>query len=364
MLTVLTSIAQGDDYGFLNLLAAGGLISAWMAVGPRRRALIMANRTWLLRIGLGGLTLAAVAWTICVVIGQPVLAARAAALVALTLLSGAALLTLDPQGSRAAMADLKTALDAAPSGIAFFDSQEKLYFWNQPYAAMLQTCGLQPVVGLTFPEIIAEAARQGRLLSEFALSVSPTPEGGLAVVMSRITDRRAPAMERQPPPTSVPDAPGIEPGEIVPVLSDLAEAPAADAGSRPLRVLAAEDNATNRLILAAVLEPLDLDLVMTEDGAEALEAFKLGNFDVVLMDIQMPRMNGVEATRAIRAFEAAQNRPATPILAVTANVMSQQVSDYLAAGMDDCIAKPIHAETLFQAIENALAPKPPSQVAA
>jgi CheY-like chemotaxis protein/nitrogen-specific signal transduction histidine kinase len=122
-----------------------------------------------------------------------------------------------------------------------------------------------------------------------------------------------------------------------------------------LRILAAEDNKTNQLLLSALLEPLDVTVRMTSDGAEALEAFRDQDFDLVLMDIQMPVMNGVDAVRAIRAVEAERGGPATPILALSANVMSYQVDEYLAAGMNGFVAKPIEMAALIAAMERALA---------
>jgi len=87
-------------------------------------------------------------------------------------------------------------------------------------------------------------------------------------------------------------------------------------------------------------------------------------FDIILMDSQMPEMNGVEATVAIRRAEADQHLPRTPILAVTANVMSHQVAEYDAAGMDDVVAKPIEILALLNAIDRALTPAAEHQVAA
>jgi len=123
----------------------------------------------------------------------------------------------------------------------------------------------------------------------------------------------------------------------------------ADPGGR-LRILAAEDNLINRRVLAALLEPLDAELVMTADGEEAVVAYRQGAFDVVLMDIQMPKMSGVEATKAIRDWEAQHGLPQTLILAVTANLMTHHVAGYLAAGMDGVVAKPIDARQLLAAL--------------
>jgi signal transduction histidine kinase/CheY-like chemotaxis protein len=128
-------------------------------------------------------------------------------------------------------------------------------------------------------------------------------------------------------------------------------APTAADEAQGLKILVAEDNETNQRILAALLEPAGAALTFASHGREAVEAFAKGAFDLVLMDIQMPEMNGVEAVRAIRAGECGSR---TPILAVTANVMAHQVEEYLAVGMDDVIAKPIQAQLLFAAIEAAL----------
>ena len=100
--------------------------------------------------------------------------------------------------------------------------------------------------------------------------------------------------------------------------------------ARPTRVLAAEDNATNRLILSALLTPLGVDLTLVGDGEAAVEAVAAARFDVVLMDVQMPRMDGLAATAAIRRAERLDGRPRTPIVALTANVMPHQIREYMA----------------------------------
>ncbi|MBU1374747.1 MAG: response regulator [Alphaproteobacteria bacterium] len=124
--------------------------------------------------------------------------------------------------------------------------------------------------------------------------------------------------------------------------------------SAPIRILAAEDNQVNQLVLRTLLSQVGLEPTMVQNGAEAIEAWKTGPWDVILMDIQMPVMDGVTATREIRAFEAAGERRRTPIIAVTANAMSHQVADYEIAGMDMVVPKPLDAAALFDAIERAL----------
>ena len=125
-----------------------------------------------------------------------------------------------------------------------------------------------------------------------------------------------------------------------------------------LRVLAAEDNLTNQMILSALLTPLEADVTMVDNGRKAVEAFEHSAFDIVLMDIQMPELNGVDATQAIRQLETEKGLPRTPVLAVTANVMTHQVREYLAAGMDAVIAKPLQAVVLFGEMERALSHRP------
>jgi CheY-like chemotaxis protein len=122
-----------------------------------------------------------------------------------------------------------------------------------------------------------------------------------------------------------------------------------------IRILAAEDNMTNQHVLAALLAPLEVEIAFANHGQEAVELFRAQAFDVVLMDAQMPVMNGIDATRAIRAWEAERGRARTPILALTANVMRHQMDEYLDAGMDGVVAKPVEAMALFAALERALA---------
>jgi signal transduction histidine kinase/CheY-like chemotaxis protein len=120
------------------------------------------------------------------------------------------------------------------------------------------------------------------------------------------------------------------------------------------RILAAEDNPINRKVLAALLEPMGVDLTIVENGFLALEAWRSAPWDLVLMDIQMPRMGGVAAAACIRAEEAERGADQVPIIALSANAMSHQVEEYLAAGMSAHVAKPIDAQELYGAIRNAL----------
>jgi signal transduction histidine kinase/AmiR/NasT family two-component response regulator len=132
-------------------------------------------------------------------------------------------------------------------------------------------------------------------------------------------------------------------------------AAAAEPEERPLRVLAAEDIPTNQMVLRTVMESFGVNLTMVDNGRQALEAWKLAEYDIILMDIQMPEMDGVEATEAIRAAEVLTGRARTPIIAVSANAMSHHVKQYRAVGMDGHVAKPIELAKLHAAIHAALA---------
>jgi len=121
-----------------------------------------------------------------------------------------------------------------------------------------------------------------------------------------------------------------------------------------IRLLVAEDNPTNQLVLKTLLHQVGIDPIVVDNGRRAVEAWRKQDFDVILMDIQMPELSGPAATQRIRSEEAASGRSATPIIALTANAMSHQVAEYLAAGMDDVVTKPINVTELLQAINNAL----------
>ncbi len=125
--------------------------------------------------------------------------------------------------------------------------------------------------------------------------------------------------------------------------------------SDALRVLAAEDNPTNQLVLKTLLQAFGATTTMVDNGRLAVDAWETGAFDVILMDVQMPEMDGVAATRRIRNLEASLGRSRTPIIALTANVMSHQVLEYHVAGMDSHVAKPIQIDELGAALDRVFA---------
>jgi signal transduction histidine kinase len=129
-----------------------------------------------------------------------------------------------------------------------------------------------------------------------------------------------------------------------------AASPSLNGGPRPVRVLAAEDNPTNQLVLRTIMQTFGVDLTLVGDGLQAVDAWKSGDFDLILMDIQMPVMDGVAATRLIRESETHGARRRIPIVALSANAMTHQVAEYLGAGMDMHVAKPIELSKLHAAL--------------
>jgi CheY-like chemotaxis protein len=117
-----------------------------------------------------------------------------------------------------------------------------------------------------------------------------------------------------------------------------------------VRVLAAEDNPTNQLVLRTIMQTFGVDLTLVGDGLQAVDAWRSSEFDLILMDIQMPVMDGVAATRLIREAETQTPRRRIPIVALSANAMTHQVAEYLSAGMDLHVAKPIELSKLHAAL--------------
>jgi len=118
------------------------------------------------------------------------------------------------------------------------------------------------------------------------------------------------------------------------------------AGLRGRRVLAADDNATNRLILSAMLARLGMDVRLAENGLEACNLWRSETFDVMLLDISMPVMDGLEALRVMRAEALQSGRPLPIAIAATANVMTDHVEQYIAEGFADTLPKPLNRQQL------------------
>ncbi len=183
-----------------------------------------------------------------------------------------------------------------------------------------------PIVMLTSGGLLGDAAR-ARKLGIAAYLTKPVARSELLSTILRVIR-----------PASEPIAPAAQPRPVA---------------ERKLRVLVAEDNLANQLLTRILLEKQGHDVVMVDNGREALGALEAGSFDIVLMDVQMPVMDGLAATAAIRAKER-KTGGRLPIIALTAGAMAGDREKSLAAGMDTFISKPIRSLDLIKAIGNLI----------
>ena len=166
------------------------------------------------------------------------------------------------------------------------------------------------------------------------IGFSAPAEGGACFTVSLPMPRAAAA---------APPAPGME-----------VAAPEVEDGVVP-RVLVVDDNQTNRAVLLTLLSHLGVDACFAVDGRDAVAMWERDKWDAILMDIHMPLMDGVQASRAIREGERRTGRPRTPIIAVTASVLTHERTLYAEAGMDAMVPKPIEAPRLVEALAKVLA---------
>jgi PAS domain S-box-containing protein len=143
---------------------------------------------------------------------------------------------------------------------------------------------------------------------------------------------------------------GTQLPHAAPASSETASAPSPPAPVRGLRILIADDSEENRFLVAEYLKDLGCHLDFAENGQEALDKFCAGTYDLVLMDLQMPVMDGYSATRRIRGWEEEQERPLTPILALTASAMDAELNQALEAGCTAWLRKPVRLLTLLDAV--------------
>jgi len=159
-------------------------------------------------------------------------------------------------------------------------------------------------------------------------------------VLNRLLELAEPDPAATPAPAAPPHQPDIEPEESH-------------------RALIVDDNAINRQVIEMILDSAGIEHHSVENGLEAVEAARRERFPVVLMDLQMPVMDGFEATRQIRELEARRGGPRSSIIVVSANCLDEHIAAGRAAGADDHMAKPISAAALIAAIS-----EPPARAAA
>jgi len=133
--------------------------------------------------------------------------------------------------------------------------------------------------------------------------------------------------------------------------SSVAPMPESNSQSKfKLSVILAEDNKTNQLVFKKMVKALDLDLRVVENGAECLAAFEESRPNLIFTDISMPEMDGMEATKRIRAIEKAKGLTSIPIIALTAHAIQADQDRFLAAGMDACLTKPLKKDLVIAEI--------------
>jgi CheY-like chemotaxis protein len=194
------------------------------------------------------------------------------------------------------------------------------------------------------------AARLRAVVEDSGRGVPREAEGGSCfwfTVQLPSLDRKEGSQPERPAPVA---ASAIEDAPAVP--EKPAASPVSGLPDRPLRVLAAEDNAINRTVIEGFLVAKGWSVEFAENGEQALEAAQNKAFDLILMDMRMPVMDGIQATRAIRDLPT--TAAMTPIIALTANARREDEAQCLSAGMDGFISKPIDTQRLFDTIASVL----------
>jgi PAS domain S-box-containing protein len=227
---------------------------------------------------------------------------------------------------------------------------------SQPYDVVLLDHQMPGMDGLALARVIkADAALAGSrliLLSSWSQAGqnAAAREAGIEVRLpkpvrpSRLLDHLLQLVGRAPQVTTAPAVVAPPIPAAVPL--------------RPGRILVAEDNAVNQRLIERLLAKLGYRADVVGDGREAVTAIASVGYDLVLMDVQMPEMDGLEATQAIRASEAAAGRRRIPIIALTANAMQGDEARCQAAGMDAYLSKPVSQSQLLTVLERWLQPSP------
>ncbi len=209
------------------------------------------------------------------------------------------------------------------------------------------TCGAGMIIPmLTTDDLRSKLARLRRLGFQSHL-LKPVRRSDLLEVLARAARRlkhaALPAPTLRDAALAATSSPPTAPGAAI------------RTSRRPLRILLAEDSPDNRLLITAYFKRLPYRLETAENGKVAVEKFTSGRYDLVLMDIQMPVMDGYTAVRIIRAWETEHGQPTTPILALTASTLDDDIRRAFEAGCNKHIAKPVRKAALLEAIEETLA---------
>ena len=193
----------------------------------------------------------------------------------------------------------------------------------------LKNCRTVPIILLSSIDVACEPLSESPSIFEIYL-LKPVKSDTLKAVLANAVSKKGTAITREPDKT------------------------AATPKHSPLSgktVLIAEDNKTNQLVLQTMLKSLDVEIVIVENGQEALQYYVANSPDLVLMDMAMPVLDGLDATRKIREFEKQNGLDRKPIIALTANAMTGDRDTCLNAGMDDYLSKPIIKSNLVATME-------------
>ena len=231
--------------------------------------------------------------------------------------------TLTHYGAKLVIADLETSLpDAAPEHLLLFIAEDWFNHWQRPASdayAKLYLLTTQVDIG---PDLV----KRYRVNEALSLPIR------LRALERCLQQHLSPSPEIQ-----AQDNPGTE-------LNEIPEA----------HILLVEDNPVNQKVATSMLKKFGLEISLASNGFQALDAIKAQHFDLILMDCQMPELDGYEATRQIRQLEHSADLPHMPIIALTANAMSGDKEKCLDAGMDAYLSKPLRLTELKQAIDHWL----------
>jgi CheY-like chemotaxis protein/HPt (histidine-containing phosphotransfer) domain-containing protein len=256
--------------------------------------------------------------------------------------------------------------------------EEMLRSWEMQPTALTDPAQAIPMMrerlhdGLPFDIALIDANMPGMSGFELVEQIKREPELGAAVIvvltsggrtesLCRREHRRVAACLTKPVKQSeLFDAISQSLGHVATPQAPpaIVDAPAPQNRLPSLRILLAEDSPVNQKLALALLEPQGHQVTVANNGAEAVRQYAAGGFDLVLMDVQMPEMDGLEATRLIREQERNSGRH-TPILAMTAHAIKGDRELCLQAGMDAYVSKPVRARALFSAIDQLVAEQAP-----
>ncbi len=256
-------------------------------------------------------------------------------------LAGSSVLVLEPhEGTRRMLADAVISLGGSVSSMSHPGELREAPEQDTPYSlALVAERFLHATEGTPDTETLRQLTRRTPLVMTGMVGARAPETLDLpirGVLQKPVSRASLAAMVQQP--DSAPSAPSVEASPI------------------GAHVLLAEDNVVNQKIALAMLTRLGCTVEVATQGAAAVIAWQSGRHDVVLMDCQMPVMDGYEATRQIRGLEASLDRPRTPIIALTANALTGDRELCIAAGMDDHLGKPFTLSGLRGAIERWCGP--------